>query len=157
MRKIACALFEVVVIGLLLKPRLAQMQVPLVPLGLYTGWDTTHSVFCAMTVKESSETEIVAEVKLTAGILQATCKDCYFAYGSSGGFSKTNSSKNGDSLIHQVGTFYFFKDDPTECLNKMGGSFDIGCNCRWNVYPMNDKILPEMIIDACDSHWELRQ
>ncbi|KAF4672868.1 hypothetical protein FOL47_011288 [Perkinsus chesapeaki] len=140
-------LFEVVVISILVKPQLAEVAA----LGKYIGWDQDYRFYCEMTVKSSSEMQIVADVKLERGTNRGTCIYCYFVYGVSEGFGKNRSRGIGGDSLYQVDSIYPPEDPTTACLDALGGLIGVGDDCRWNAYPKNGR----MVLDGCGSHWDL--
>ncbi|KAF4672857.1 hypothetical protein FOL47_011276 [Perkinsus chesapeaki] len=99
MRMTPYNLFQVtVIICLLVEPQLAEVAA----LGEYDGWDNDYRFFCIMTVKSSSEMEIMADVELERGTNRGTCVNCYFMYGVSEVLGKTNGNENSGGVLYQV-------------------------------------------------------
>ncbi|KAF4668904.1 hypothetical protein FOL47_002810 [Perkinsus chesapeaki] len=133
-------MFKVVVITILVKPQLAEVAA----LGKYAGWDDDSRFYCEMTVKSSSEMQLVADVELGNLSEVDKCFDCRFLYGLSNGFAKSGDELyEGDSISTSECT--------TFCLDELTKEIGVGEHCRWNAYPENGM----MVVDACGLHWQL--
>ncbi|KAF4740623.1 hypothetical protein FOZ62_005041 [Perkinsus olseni] len=122
------------------------------PLGLYQGWDDDYSFYCKMTIRKSTDLEIVADVEISRGFNEAKCVNCYFEYG-----VWTETSERSHAEVHVASLLDSEDvskppDDPTSvCLAQLSEVLGIGSKCLWSGYPKNGR----MIFKLCDTRFEL--
>ncbi|KAF4740796.1 hypothetical protein FOZ63_020882, partial [Perkinsus olseni] len=74
------------------------------PLGLYQGWDDDYGFYCNMTIRKSTDLEIVADVEINRGFNEAKCVNCYFVYG-----VWTETSERSHAEVHVASLLLLYK------------------------------------------------